>query len=91
METSVISVWEGVRSPAVFVYVCVRKSDQYVLGENGRACGVKLCSPAPVTVSDPVTIAAFELLRLGTVKGQFVIFFKLQCRPHAREGTTDGE
>lgn len=71
-ETLVISMWEGVRSPSVFVFVCVRKSEQYVLGENGRACGVKPCSPAPVTVSDPVTIStAFELLRLGRVKGQF--------------------
>lgn len=68
----------------------MRKSEQYVLGENGRACGV--CSPAPVTVSDPVTIsAAFELLRLGIVKGQFVSLFKLQCQPHVREGTADGE
>lgn len=70
-ESLVISMW-GVRSPSVFVFVCVRKSEQHVLGENGRACGVKLCSPAPVTVSEPVTIStAFELLRLGIVKGQF--------------------
>lgn len=73
--------------------MCARKSEQYVLGgEWGGACGVELCSAAPVTASDRVIIkAAFELLRLGIVKGQFVSLFKLQCQPHAREGSTDGE
>lgn len=68
----------------------MRKSEQYVLGENGREGLWR--APAPVTVSDPVNIsAAFELLRLGIVKGQFVSLFKLQCQPHVREGTADGE
>ncbi|KAK2908134.1 hypothetical protein Q8A73_009207 [Channa argus] len=54
------------------------KSEQYALREDGRAFGVKLCSPAPVTVSDHVIIsAALGLLRLGAVKGQFVSLFKL--------------
>lgn len=71
--------------------MCARRSEQYVLLEDGRACGVKLCSPAPVTVSGRVIVkAAFELLGLGRVKGQFVSLFKLQCHPHAGEGTTDG-
>lgn len=58
--------------------LCARKSEQYVLREDGRACGVKLCSPAPVTMSDCVIItAALEFLRLGIVKGQFVSLLKL--------------
>ncbi|KAK2835227.1 hypothetical protein Q5P01_015711 [Channa striata] len=52
--------------------MCAGKSEQYALREDGRACGVKLCSPAPVTVSDHVIItAALKLFRLGAVKGQF--------------------
>lgn len=56
--------------------------------EDGRACGVKPRSLAPVTVSDHVIIkAATELLRQRTVKGQFVSLFKLYL---PKEGTTDG-
>lgn len=56
--------------------MCARKSEQYVLREDGRASGVELCSPAPVTASDHVIIkVAFEFLGQGTVKGQFVSLF----------------
>lgn len=58
--------------------LCVRRSEQYVLLEDRRALGVKLCSLAPVTVSDRIIIkAAFEFLGLGIVKDQFVSLFKL--------------
>lgn len=71
--------------------MCARKSEQYVLWEDGRACGVKVCSPALVTASGQVIIkAAFEILRLGIVKGQFVSLFRIQCHPHARDGITHG-
>lgn len=45
---------------------------------NGRACGVKLCSLAPVTVSDHVTVkASSEILGQRAVQSQLVSLFKL--------------
>lgn len=60
-------------------------------GEDGRARSVKLCSPAPVTVSERVIVkAAFEFLGPRGVKGQFASLFKLRCRPRGGEGAADG-
>lgn len=70
------------------VCVCARrKSEQYVLREDGRARRVKLCSPAPVTVSGRVTIAAAsELLGRRKSKRPVCEFVQTPVSPTCQGG-----
>lgn len=67
-------IWLQVGDTSPVVFVC----DDGSSVSYGRACGVKLCSLAPVTVSDQVIVrASSEILRQRAVKSQFVSLFKL--------------
>lgn len=70
LAAALVAGWWNV--PPVFMYV--EGSSVY----NGRACGVKLCSLAPVTVSDHVIIkASSEVLGQRAVQSQLGSLFKL--------------